>query len=473
MKTGWGCCTTRFQDAPLLGSLIDPTSVSENLLTAGYSELQPPLEQALKHAGEEEWEEAAIAALGLTEATRLMSQQYHLVVTNVPYLARGKHSERLRKFAERRYASAKQDLANVFLERCLEFCLEDGAGVTQIVMPQNWLFLTRYKKQRELLLKGVRWDLLARLGPSAFETISGEVVKVILLTLTRTCPQTQDQLSGIDASTPRTATEKAEVLRTGEFVVVIQRRLLENPDARVTLDCDETANSLLSQYADGLVGLQTSDDPAFVVAFWEVTQINRMTWEFMQATPDVFTEEYGGQSRMVRWEQGVGRLLSFPTARPTTGLKALGKPGIAVHRMGVLFSYHYGKERFHQNVATIIPPDACHIPAIWCFCSSPEYNEAVRRIDQKMNVTNATLVKVPFDFERWTQVAEERYPNGLPKPYSNDPTQWIFHGHPCGSVIWDEGTKRTIQGPLRTDQTVLQIAIARLLGLPLAGGARP
>ena len=83
---------------------------------------------------------------------------------------------------------------------------------------------------------------------------------------------------------------------------------------------------------------------------------------------------------------------------------------------------------------------------------------------RSLKVTNATLVKIPFDLERWTQVAAERYPNGLPKPYSDDPTQWIFHGHPCGSVIWDEDTKWTTHGPRRTDPTVLQVAVARLLG---------
>ncbi|PKN31577.1 MAG: restriction endonuclease subunit M, partial [Deltaproteobacteria bacterium HGW-Deltaproteobacteria-20] len=46
----------------------------------------------------------------------------------------------------------------------------------------------------------------------------------------------------------------------------------------------------------------------------------------------------------------------------------------------------------------------------------------------------------------------------------DDPTQWIFHGHPCGSVIWDEEEKRTVHGPLRIDANVLQIAVARLLG---------
>jgi hypothetical protein len=119
---------------------------------------------------------------------------------------------------------------------------------------------------------------------------------------------------------------------------------------------------------------------------------------------------------------------------------------------------------FDTNCSVIIPNNETHLPAIWCFCSSPDYNEAVRRIDQKLNVTNATLVKVPFDLVHWTKVAEEQYPNGLPKPYSNDLTQWIFHGHPCGSVIWDEQPKWTAYGAVRTDESVLQIAVARLLG---------
>ena len=146
------------------------------------------------------------------------------------------------------------------------------------------------------------------------------------------------------------------------------------------------------------------------------------------------------------------------------GRQILGKTGLRVTQMRNLPVTTYSGEVFGKNAATVVPHNLSHLPAIWCFCSSPEYNEAVRRIDQKLNVTNATLVKVPFDLDRWTRVAEEQYPNGLPKPYSNDPTQWIFHGHPCGSVIWDEAEKQTVHGTLRTDDTVLQVAVARLLG---------
>lgn len=132
--------------------------------------------------------------------------------------------------------------------------------------------------------------------------------------------------------------------------------------------------------------------------------------------------------------------------------------------MGSLPVTLYSGDLFDNNSSAVGPLAGDKLAAVWCFCSSPEYREAVRRIDQNTKVTNATLAKVPFELDRWRKVARERYPNGLPEPYSNDPTQWIFHGHPCRSLVWDDDAKRTIKGPVRTDATVLQVAVARLLG---------
>src|SRR5699024_6300999 len=121
-------------------------------------------------------------------------------------------------------------------------------------------------------------------------------------------------------------------------------------------------------------------------------------------------------------------------------------------------------DKFDGNVAPLVPKNSKNLVALWAFISSSEFFSSIRALDQKLNVTNGSFLQVPFDLEYWTKVAEEQYPNGLPKPYTNDPTQWIFHGHPCGSVIWDEETKWTVKGELRIDDTVLQVAVARLLG---------
>jgi hypothetical protein len=101
---------------------------------------------------------------------------------------------------------------------------------------------------------------------------------------------------------------------------------------------------------------------------------------------------------------------------------------------------------FDTNVAVILPKRNEYAPAIWAYCSSPEFEAAVRVLDKKINVTNATMSQVPFDLEFWTNVAAEKYHDELPKPHSDDPTQWLFDGRPMGSAA------------------PLQVAVARLIG---------
>ena len=60
----------------------------------------------------------------------------------------------------------------------------------------------------------------------------------------------------------------------------------------------------------------------------------------------------------------------------------------------------------------------------------------------------ATVEAVPFDLGEWEELARTRFPDGLPEPYSADPTQWLFHGHPCYAA---SGTE-------------LHVALARLAG---------
>ncbi|MCY3759689.1 MAG: N-6 DNA methylase, partial [Gemmatimonadetes bacterium] len=356
---------------------------------------------------------------------------------------------------------AKNDLATVFLQRCLELCAEGGTA--SLVLPQNWLFLKSYKKLRERLLKGETLHLLARLGPGAFETISGEVVKAILLNLGRgNSRQQKDRrftektgagmMYGLDVSELRTASEKAGRLVEAGIEGVEQASQLENPDARVLLQ--EMFGELLERYASAYQGISTGDNLALKRSFWEQTPSAR--WDYFFSTVSN-TIGFGGMHSVIDLDSG-------EEMAAVRGIQAWGRCGVAVSQMRGLPTALYLGAKFDTNVSALSVKKTDHLPAIWCFCSSPEYHQAVRRIDQKLNVTNATLAKVPFDLDHWTKVASERYPNGLPHPYSDDPTQWIFHGHPCGSVVWDETIKRTAHGSLRTDPTVLQVAVARLLG---------
>lgn len=467
-----------FQYAPILGSLINPKTATKNI--TDWDELSTALNQALTAESSSEDAnhiEAAIVAQGLAKAAQLLAGEYQWVITNVPYLARGKQEKVLQDFADKYYPAGKNDLATVFLDRCLDFCSEGGS--TSIVLPQNWLFLTSYRKFREKLLKRDTWNLVARLGAKGFQTPMWDF-NVQLITLTKGQRFQAEglfadqrgaahKLNGLDVSEERTAADKAQQLPVVEVKSVEQMKQLENPDARVSLT-ELNLKKLLLFQASSIEGLTTGDMQRFVSFFWERPYIVKGWSCFIGAVqkPLCF---YGGREQTVFWEDGKGELISFHGAHnfPSTimnGQKILGERGIRISQMGNLYPTIYTGEIFDKNAATVVlhQNSTKALTALWCWTTSDGFQEKIRIVDQALKVTNASFLKVEFNLEYWTKVAEEQYPNGLPQPYSNDPTQWIFHGHPAGSVIWCENEKRTVEGELRTDDTVLQVAVARLLG---------
>jgi len=434
---------TLFREAPVLGSLINPADASEPLFTPDYAKIEPVLERVL--AREQAAEDPVarlfgVTAQGMVRTARLLKDTYTLVATNVPYLARGKQADVLARFSMARYPEAKADLATVFVERCRS--LTELGGTYAIVTPQNWLFQGSYTDVRSRVLREWQWNLLARLGPGAFQTISGEVVKPILTVSTAFPPSSTHEIRLIDVTQIPTPAGKASALCEAVVHNTKQRSQLLNPDARVT-GGDFSGSELLSRYAHGVHGLGTKDSPRFIRCFWEVREL-APDWEFIQST---VTERmpWGGAEHIVFWERGHGILhdLGRRGWAILAGGMAWGKPGVCISQMGSLPASLFTGQIFDKNAAVILPRDPDLLPAIWAFCSSPQYSALVREIDPKMNVTNATLVKVPFDRDYWEKVAGA---TPLPGPYSNDPTQWLSKGDPADS----------------TDP--LQVAVARLVG---------
>jgi hypothetical protein len=106
----------------------------------------------------------------------------------------------------------------------------------------------------------------------------------------------------------------------------------------------------------------------------------------------------------------------------------------------------YSGDLFSNSTPVIIPKDVAVLPALWAFSSSPSFAQELRKLNPKLSVDNGYVSKIPFDFAHWQRIAAEEYPSGLPQPQTNDPTQWLFKGHPLGSDY------------------PLQVSVARLVG---------
>lgn len=430
-----------FSQAPTLGSLIDPPELPSNLMAAGYETIQPYL-TAIHDAekADDETRERAVSAAGMVKAAHLLAGDYTLIVTNVPYLIAGKMNAALKCHVEQNWPTAKNDLAFAMLLRWLDG-VSDKATVS-LVLPNTFLFMSGYKSFREKVLKTFTINSLARLGPRAFPTISGEIVRVALFTVSRSNPGKSHTFAEIRVDDRAEAVEKAEQLRSREIELTNQLGQLRNPESRFVVG-GRSSTELLGEYADSYIGLQTSDNPRFCFCVWEVGNANS-TWSYLQ-TPTETAMSYAGRDSLLRWDGGAGELQVIGQIK---GTAAWGRQGIAVRLMSDLPPSLYDGAIFEQSSAAIIPKRPGYLPAIWCYSLSDEFRAAVRRIDQAIKITNKTFEKIDFDYDRWSGLAKKKYPNGLPDPESDDPTQWLFHGWPGETG----------------DDAALQVAVPRLLG---------
>ncbi len=365
-------------------------------------------------------------------------------MTNVPYLTGKSMSPLLAAFCAQRFPRSKADLAVVVLERARDLTTEGGAFA--LVTTQNWLSLSSYRRLREDLLSTKQWNLLARLGPGAFGTIGGEVVQPVLTVHSNASGQAT--FLALDCSTGGVEA-KARCLIQDPGMWLSGAQQLEHPDARVVLG-EGGASTRLIEYATSYAGIQSGDYPRFGRSFWETPEL-LTGWEYQQSTVSE-TQPYGGREHVFFWEDGRGAFYRFVCERLgeagvgawIRGAEAWGRAGIAVREMGDLPVTLFTGELTDNNVAMVIPKNIDNLEAIWAYCQSDEYADEVRLLDHKMNVTNTTLVKVPFDLERWRRIADSAGP--LPQPWSNDPTQWLFEGRPDVSTA------------------PLQVAVGRLVG---------
>lgn len=442
-----------FRDADTLGSLIDPKRAAEIVDPTGlqqsfddvqWEEVSELLDEALRRESVDAVSNVlGIDAAGLVRAASYLSQRYNLVVTNVPYLTRRRQSAALRSFSEDVFAAGKDDLSTTFLLRCRELAAD--AGVCQLVLPQAWTNLKSYKSMREDLLEHTKLDFVIKLGAGAFRAISGEVVSVVLASFRKQHPAPDAVTLVADVEG---ASVLSEAVAKGPLEHLPQAAFRANPDSMITYRALAKL-PILAHYADGLVGMMTGDSPRFIRNFWEVPELGSK-WAYQQSTVTE-ASAYSGREHIMLWEGGQGRYHRYVAetngklgGAPFRGGAAWGKRGVSISQMAPFRASLYTGELFDNNAAVILPREEALLAPIWHFCRSGELERELRAFNSSMKVEASTLVKVPFDIDRWRRVADEEGP--LPQPWSDDPTQWLFNGRP------DQAT------------TPLHVAVGRLVG---------
>lgn len=104
-----------------------------------------------------------------------LTEQYHALVMNPPYMGSGNMNAVLSKYVKDNYEEGKADLFSVFMVMGMERLLANGK-MAQINM-QSWMFLSSFERLRTRFLEDYNIDSMIHLGPRTFDELSGEVVQ--------------------------------------------------------------------------------------------------------------------------------------------------------------------------------------------------------------------------------------------------------------------------------------------------------
>ena len=161
-----------FSSADNFGSLLTPQSN------------EAELDEAIAHYTTEEYKDKAAGLFDYTnyqkifkalEQAKYLSNRYHVVVANPPYMGGKGMNAELSVFAKKNYPASKSDLFSMFIERNLQLAI--NKGMTGMVTMQSWMFLSSFEKLRDKILNSNTILSMAHLGPRGFDSIGGEVVQ--------------------------------------------------------------------------------------------------------------------------------------------------------------------------------------------------------------------------------------------------------------------------------------------------------
>jgi hypothetical protein len=295
-----------------------------------------------------------------------LSRGYHCVVTNPPYLGKGKCDE-LNSYILKEYPNSKTDTMATFMERCLDYSVQQGK--VGMINMQSWMFLSSYESLRINLLQSYQIDSLLHLGAHAFDEIGGEVVQTATFILAKTTPKSGNYFRLINESNS-TNKELSFLSRNNGYYSVQQSHFTKIPGNCIgywlpsnTINIFSTSK-FIGEYGYSRRGLQPGCVP-LVVRRWHEVSVNRMEIDAhsrqsaLSSNKKWFKYDTGGSARkwfgnyecVVDWENDGYIIKHLPN--PITPSEHL------YFKEGIVWSkICSGTPTFRYHEAGIIPGDA-------------------------------------------------------------------------------------------------------------------
>lgn len=263
-----------------------------------------------------------------------LTEKYHALVMNPPYMGAGSMNEVLSKYVKKNYEEGKADLFSTFMMLSIDRLVANGKY--GMINMQSWMFLSSFEKLRNTLLNNYHIENMLHLGPRTFDELSGEVVQNTAFVIAK--HKSDEGGVYFRLVDGKNCTDKKDMflraLREHTSKVYYQNVFQSNfekiPGCPIGYWASPnilrifTSNLALSAVASPCVGLQTADNARFLRLWFEVSR-SRIGFGFENAASAArsglkwfpcnkgggFRKWYGNQDYIINWENDGYEIKNF------------------------------------------------------------------------------------------------------------------------------------------------------------------
>ena len=214
-----------------------------------------------------------------------LTERYHAIVMNPPYMGSGAMGDVLSKYIKKNYEDGKSDLFSTFMILAIDRLADKGKY--GMINMHSWMFLSSFEKLRKTVLNEQTIDSLLHLGPRTFDELNGEVVQNAAYVISKVFPSHATGnyfrlVDGKDCEGKERMFKDALTCHTDSvfFSDVRQSEFKEIPGSVIGYWASNAIiNSFASEYSlasygDFRHGMSTSDNNRFLRFWYEVAQNN-------------------------------------------------------------------------------------------------------------------------------------------------------------------------------------------------------
>lgn len=232
-----------------------------------------------------------------------LTERYHALVMNPPYMGSGNMNVVLSNYVKKNYEAGKADLFSVFMQVAEERLAENGKY--GMINMQSWMFLSSFEKLRTHLLETLQIDSMLHLGPRTFDELSGEVVQNTAFVVTRHTPYTTGTYFRLVDG--KSCGDKERMFLAGEngYPHVSQQNFEKIPGCPIGYWVSENVmndyeSKPASFYIDFKTGITTGDNVRFTRLWYEINK-KSTKWIFLRSGAN-YRKWYGCLLDKVLWE---------------------------------------------------------------------------------------------------------------------------------------------------------------------------